>query len=86
MRNLAAEDMVCNYCALRLHDKCRGRCLCTHDDPVVMAAQALALTIAHYRHMLNDAAYESVLPAFERLSAALSVPVEIPRPRKEDSV
>lgn len=78
---VTADDMVCPPCALRLCDKCRGRCLCAHEDITVMAAQALALAMAHFRHMLNDAGYAAVLGHFEGLAAALPVPVEVPSAR-----
>lgn len=75
---MTADDMVCLPCATRLHDKCRGRCLCDHDDPMVMAAQALALTMAHFRQGMTDAGYAAVLHHFQGLADALPVLVDVP--------
>lgn len=41
------------------------------DEPVHIAAQALALTIAHFRDILPDEDYAAVLPHFAALSDAL---------------
>lgn len=78
MKAIAVEDMVCNYCALRLCDRCRGRCLCTHNDPIIMAAQALALTMAHFRDSYTDAGYAAVLHHFQGLVDSLPVAIDIP--------
>lgn len=70
---------VCRACSVRSCDNCRG-CLCTHEDPQVMAAQTVALAMAHCQHALNKAGFAAVRPAFEQIAAALPVPVAFPEP------
>lgn len=72
------QKMLCTPCLQRLCDRCVGRCLCTHNDPTVMAAQALALTMAQYRQIMPDAVYAMALEHLDALRLMLPVPIALP--------